>query len=68
MSALPIYEAMGCKGVSWERTHCKSVGGGHCTDGRQLEALVRAKDRIRTQFFPLLVGSRETQGKQRIVA
>jgi hypothetical protein len=30
-AALPIYEAMGCKGVSWRRAHCKSQGGEHCT-------------------------------------
>jgi len=30
-AALPIYQAMGCKEVRWQRAHCKSLGGEHCT-------------------------------------
>lgn len=30
-AAQPIYEAMGCREVSWRRVHCKSLGGEHCT-------------------------------------
>jgi hypothetical protein len=29
-AAAPIYTAMGCKAVRWQRVHCKSMGGEHC--------------------------------------